>query len=199
MKGPATIDDLLRTPKDGRKYELVDGEILVSPAGMLHAKVAAKVLHLIATYLESSPIGEVYSDGVGIQLPNGNVRSPDVTFVRFEKLPGGESPVGFGEVVPDLAVEILSPNDSVRQVATKIGEFLECGVSLVWIVDPERRTVVVYRSLTDTTTLIDTGTIDGGDVLPGFSAPVRRFFRGPGNSPDLGGRSEDLPEVRPER
>jgi Uma2 family endonuclease len=176
VKGHATIDDLRRMPEDGRKYELVDGEILVSPAGMRHAKVAGRIFHLIATHLESSPAGEAYPDNVGIHLPNGNVRSPDVTFVRYEKLPGGESPVGFGELVPDLAVEVLSPNDSVRQVATKIGEFLECGVGLVWLVDPERRTVVVYRSLVDTQTLGESDIIDGGDVLPGFSVPVRRFF-----------------------
>lgn len=176
VKGTARIDDLLRMPEDGRKYELVDGEIVVSPAGMRHANVAGKILYLIATYLESSPTGELYSDGVGILLPNGNVRSPDVTFVRREKLPGGVSPETFGELVPDLAVEVLSPNDSIRQVAAKIGEFLECGVPLVWLVDPARRTVVVYRSLLDTLTLNESDTIDGGNVLPGFSAPVRRFF-----------------------
>jgi Uma2 family endonuclease len=176
VKGHATIDDLLRTPRDGQKYELVDGEILVSPAGMRHAEIAGRIFYVIAEYLESSRVGAVYPDNVGIHLPNGNVRSPDVTFVRYEKLPGGESPETFGDLIPDLAVEVLSPNDSVRQVATKIGEFLECGVPLVWLVDPRRRTVVVYRSLTDTRTLGESDLIDGGEVLPGFSAPVRRFF-----------------------
>src|SRR5688572_32405947 len=99
MKTPkgATVEDLLRMPKDGRIYELVDGEILVSPAGMRHSEIAAKILVLTATFLEQHPIGKVYTSGVGISLPNGNVRSPDVTCVRNEKLPGGESPEGFGE------------------------------------------------------------------------------------------------------
>ena len=87
VKDVATIDDLMRMPRDGRKYEWVDGRILVSPAGMRHAKVAGRILHLLATFLDDSPIGEVYSDGVGILFPTGNLRSPDVTFVRFEKLP----------------------------------------------------------------------------------------------------------------
>jgi Uma2 family endonuclease len=109
IQKPATVADLLRTPKDGRVYELVDGEILVSPAGMRHSEVAAKIVAIVATFLEKHPIGKMYTENVGISLPNGNVRSPDVCFVRNEKLPDGKSPEGFGELVPDLAVEVLSP------------------------------------------------------------------------------------------
>ena len=76
-------------PKDGRKYELVDGEIVVSPAGMRHSEIAAKISYIIATFLEKSPIGKVYSADVGIILPSENLRSPDVTFVRTGKLPEG--------------------------------------------------------------------------------------------------------------
>lgn len=176
VKGTATIEDLLRTPEDGRKYELVDGRIVVSPAGMLHSKVAGRILHIVAAFLEKSPIGEVYTSDVGIILPTGNVRSPDVTFVRFENLPGGRSPETFGEVVPDLAVEVLSPGDRMPHVTGKIREFLECGVPLVWLVDPKRRTVKVYRGLSDTEELTVGDTIDGGDVLPGFTAEAARFF-----------------------
>ena len=176
IQKPATVADLLRTPKDGRVYELVDGEILVSPAGMRHSEVAAKILTVVATFLEKHPIGKVYTENVGISLPNGNVRCPDVTFVRNEKLPDGKSPEGFGELVPDFVVEVLSPNDSLKEVGRKIGEFLECGVPLVWLVDPKHETVTAYRSLSDTQHYSAGETITAEPVLPGFSCNVSRFF-----------------------
>ena len=176
IKGSATIQDLLNTPKDGRKYELVDGEILVSPAGMRHSEVALKIAGLIWEFLQKNPIGNVYSSDVGISFPNGNVRSPDVTYVSLAKLPGGRSPDGFGEVIPDLAVEVLSPSDSLRELGKKIGEFLENGVPLVWLVDPKRQTVTVYRSLSQTEQFRVSDTISAEPVLPGFSVQVSRFF-----------------------
>jgi Uma2 family endonuclease len=176
IKGHATIQDLLNTPRDGRKYELVDGEILVSPAGMRHSEVATRILGLIFEFLEKNPLGKVYSPDVGIAFPNGNVRSPDVTYVSLAKLPGGRSPDTFGEVIPDLAVEVLSPSDSLRELGKKIGEFLENGVPLVWLVDPTRETVTVYRSLTQTEQRNGGDTITAEPVLPGFSVKVSRFF-----------------------
>jgi Uma2 family endonuclease len=173
--GPATIEDLLRTPDDGQKYELVDGTIRVSPAGMRHSKVGAHILYLIARFLEQNPLGEVYSSDVGIVLPNGNVRSPDACFIRQERLPA-ETPDTFGEVVPDLAVEVLSPGDRTRHVADKIGEYVEAGVPLIWLVDPRSRTVTVYRSLTDTERLDEGDTLTAEPILPGFGVKVAEFF-----------------------
>jgi len=176
VKSPATIDDLLRMPEDGNKYELVDGEILVSPAGMRHSKVAAQICYLIKQALERNPAGEVYSADVGIRLPNGNVRSPDVCFVRKENLPGGESPESYGELVPDLVVEVLSPGDNMREVADKIGEYIQCGVPLIWLVDPRKGTATVFRSLTETRRLLADDMIDADPVLPGFKCMVSQFF-----------------------
>lgn len=173
---PATIEDLFRMPDDGRKYELVDGEIRVSPAGMRHSEVGGRILALLTRALEPTHPGRVYGADVGLVLPDGNVRSPDVCFVRSEKLPEGESPAMFGEVVPDLVVEVLSPTDRMRSVADKIGEFLECGVPLVWLVDPGSRTVTVYRSLTDTNQLNEEDTISAAPVLPEFSCRVSELF-----------------------
>ena len=177
IQRPATVEDLLRTSDDGQKYELVDGEILVSPAGMWHSEIGGRILRMLGQAVDRTQAGKVYQADVGIVLPNGNIRSPDVCFVRSEKLPGGESPEGFGEVIPDLVVEVLSPDDRMRQVADKIGEFLECGVPLVWLVDPKARTVTVYRSLSDTQRLTESATITADPVLPGFSAQVSEFFQ----------------------
>jgi len=176
-KQPVTIDDMYHMPRDGRKYELVDGEIEVSPAGMYHAEIVIKIIHIIATYLDENPIGKIYGDNVGLIFPNGNLRSPDVSFVRNEKLlPGGVSPVTFGELVPDFAVEVLSPDDRPSRLAKKIGEFLECGVPLVWVVDPQKQSVTEYRSLNQTRQFTASDTITVEPILPGFSCLVSRFF-----------------------
>jgi Uma2 family endonuclease len=176
IKGLATLQDLLNTPKDGKKYELVDGEIVVSPAGMRHSEVTINIAGLIWEFLQKNPVGKVYASDVGIAFPNGNVRSPDVTFVSLSKLPEGRSPETFGELIPDLAVEVLSPSDSLKELGKKIGEFLENGVPLVWVVDLARQTVTIYRSLTETQQLTSKDTITAEPGLPGFSAPVSRFF-----------------------
>jgi Uma2 family endonuclease len=176
IKKPVTIDDMYHMPKDGRKYELVDGEVVVSPAGPLHSEIAIKIARIFATFLDGHPIGKVYGADAGMIFPTGNLRSPDVSFVRMEKLPGGKSPVTFGKFVPDLAVEVLSPGDRPRQVADKIGEFLECGVPLVWVVDPRTQTVTAYQSLSNTQQFTAQDTISAEPILPGFSCLVSRFF-----------------------
>jgi Uma2 family endonuclease len=176
IKGSVTINDMYHMPKDGQKYELVDGNVVVSPAGAYHGEIVTKIVHIIATFLDENPLGKVYGDNVGLVFPNGNLRSPDVFVVKNEKLPGGKSPVTFGEFVPDLAVEVLSPGDSPSHMAQKIGEFLECGVPLVWLVDPQAQTVTVYLSLSQTQQLSSQDTITAEPVLPGFVCLVSRFF-----------------------
>jgi Uma2 family endonuclease len=125
---------------------------------------------LLQLYTDKNPVGVVAGPDVGIRLPDGNVRSPDVSVVRVEKLPDGKPPRTFGAFAPDLAVEVLSPNDSHRAVADKIGEYLQCGVALVWLVDPDARTVTVFRSLTDVHQLMSVDEITADPVLPGVFA-----------------------------
>jgi Uma2 family endonuclease len=175
-KSPATIDDLRKVPKDGRVYELVDGAIIVTPAGARHSNVAARITVVLGNFVFPQDLGDVYTEGVGIQLPTGNVRSPDVSFVRTEKLPGGRSPVDYGNLVPDLVVEVLSPSDSAREMTKKVNEYIGCGVPVVWVVDPERRTVTAYRALDDTAEYAGDDLLTAEPVLPGFSCRVSEFF-----------------------
>ena len=176
-KRPATIEDMYGMPDDGQKYELVDGEIVVSPAGGRHSQIAVQIAYLLKRSLEDSPTGIVFGADHGIVLPNGNLRSPDVSFIRNEKLPDAKTRDTFGEFIPDLVVEVLSPGDRMRQVAEKIGEYLQCGVPLVWLVAPKDKTVMVYRSLTETRLLQAKDTIDAELILPRFSATVSDFFK----------------------
>jgi Uma2 family endonuclease len=91
-------------------------------------------------------------------------------------LPLDETPEGFGDVIPDLCIEVLSPSDRMRHVAQKIGEFLDCGVPVVWLVDPERKSVTVYRSLSQIEQYQSDDVITAEPILPGFSCPLSRFF-----------------------
>lgn len=164
-------DELLRLPKDGRKYELVDGEVVVSPAGYRHGKIALRISRRLETHAAKRGLGEVTESSTGFRLPSGNVRSPDVGFVAASRSPKGE-PEGFFEGAPDLAVEVLSPGDDPRRILDKVGEYLGAGVRMVWVIDPRQRKAAVYRSLTDIREISDSDTLDGEDVLPGFTCKL---------------------------
>lgn len=163
-----TDADLLAMPRDGQKYELVDGAIRVSPAGFRHGVVSVRLTLRLGTFVSEARLGYVLESSTGYRLPGGNVRSPDVSFVRRERLRVDELPVGFAEFAPDLAVEVLSPEDRQREILDKVGEYLAAGVALVWVIDPEKHSAAVFRSLTDIRHVDRDGSLDGEDVLPGF-------------------------------
>lgn len=172
-----TADDLLRLPKDGCKYELVKGELRVSPAGLRHEKIGMRLGQLLLNFAEQHRLGDVYGSSAGFKLPNGDVRSPDVSFMRADRLPDGQAPEGFAEFLPDLAIEIVSPTDRAPEIAEKIGEYLTHGVQMVWLVEPRHQTITVYRSMTDVMTLHAADELRGDPVLPGFSCRVQQVFK----------------------
>jgi len=169
-----TDQDLLRLPKDGRKYEFVDGEIRVSPAGMRHGEISLRLGAAMLAFVTPKRLGRVFDSSTGYRLPGGNVRSPDASFVSSKRLP--KVPEGFAEVAPDLAVEVLSPEDSPREVLDKVGEYLAAGVRLVWVIDPRASRAVRYRSLSDVREIAPDGTLDGEEVLPGFRCPLAELL-----------------------
>ena len=164
----ATEEELLRAPRDGRKYELVDGEIRMSSAGTRHGALSVKVAAKLLAFVTNQRLGHVFDSSTGFRLPGGNVRSPDASFVARGRFEGDELPEGFSPVPPDLAVEVLSSDDRPRAILDKVGEYLESGVRLVWVIDPSARTATVYRSLNDVRRLGPDNALDGFDVLPGF-------------------------------
>ncbi len=148
-----TLEELMQLPDDGNKYELVQGVLKVTPAGHEQEEIGTWLSTLLTNFVRPRKLGRVYGFNAGYRLPNGDVRAPDVSFVREERLPGGRSPKGFAEYPPDLMVEILQPGGQLGDVAYRLGEFLDWGTSFVWVIDPARQTVTVYRSLTDVHTL----------------------------------------------
>jgi len=169
----ATEEDLLAMPQDGHKYELVDGEIRMSPAGDRHGVVAAQLVALLVPFVKHHRLGHVMTAEAGFRLPSKNVRSPDVSFVASGRFPDDKVPDDFGDLAPDLAVEVLSPHDRPRHVLDKVGEYLEAGVRLIWVIDPRHGRAVVYRSLSEVRELGPDGLLDGEDVLPGFRCALR--------------------------
>jgi len=167
-----TDDELLHMPKDGFKRELVDGELVVSPAGWLHARIVARLVARLGAFVQQNGLGDVLGSNALYVLAPDNKRAPDVSFVTAGRLERDAHEMAFPHFAPDLAVEILSPGDSPRQVLAGVGEYLAAGVRLVWVIDPEQRRAVVYRSLTDVRQIGAQGALEGEDLLPGFGCPL---------------------------
>jgi Uma2 family endonuclease len=178
-----TDDELMRLPKDGRKYELVDGELRVSPgAGVWHEWVVAALLARLRGFVIEHGLGYVFGSNLVYGLPSGNRRSPDVSFIAATRLPSGPElkelfrRTAVFELVPDLVVEVLSPSDRPREVMDKVGEYLGAGVRLAWVIDPAEERAVAYRSVTGAREIPPDGSLDGEDLLPGFRFPLRELF-----------------------
>ena len=164
----ATEEDLRRAPEDGWRHELVDGQVRRVPGGARHGLVCVKLSTRILGFVEEASLGYVVGSNTGFRFPGGNVRVPDVSFTAKGRFAGEQLPDDFSDVPPDLAVEVLTPDDRPRDILDKIGEYLQAGVRLVWVIDPERRTAAVYRSMTQVRQLGPHDFLDGEDVLPGF-------------------------------
>lgn len=169
-----TAEDLMANPVPNMCTELVAGRMLVrEPPGYLHGLVAARLLVAVSVYATTKKLGVVLTAESGFTLFRNpdTVRAPDVAFIRAERVPN--APLrGYPEFAPDLAVEVLSPTDRAGKVLEKIGDWIEAGSQLVWVIDPERRLARVYRSDGSVTELQADDTIEGEDVLPGFSVCV---------------------------
>lgn len=169
----AAMDD----PADGSKMELVRGEVeLMPPPKGRHGIVCARLVRLIGNLADARKLGWVTSNDTGVILERNpdTVRGPDVAFWGIVRQP--EPPEGYFEIPPDLAVEVLSPDDRRVRVREKIRDYLTNGVKVVWLVDPETRTVTVYAGTLRGTELDAADTLDGGDVLPGFACTVADLF-----------------------
>jgi Uma2 family endonuclease len=179
-----TPDDLLRMGSEGKGYELVDGELRGLNVSAKSSRVAGLVHNRLENYCSAHHPGWVFPEGTSFQCfrddPN-RVRRADASHIALDRFTAGQyDTAGHIPVVPDLVVEVISPNDLANDVNEKIGEWLVAGVRLLWVIDPEVRTVQVFRAGEATTTLLyDRDTLTGDPVLPGFSCPVADLFRLP--------------------
>ena len=175
--GPVTVDEFARLPDDDFKYELVSGVVhRMSPVGALHGRVVVRLAAALNAWAEKHQAGAVMSETGFVLVTNPDtVRAPDISFVRRERVATGGVPVGFWQGAPDLAVEVLSPDDRPRDIVVKVREYLTHGVSLVWVIDPDARTVTVHSSA-QPLTLTSEQRLEGDVFLPGFEVTVSRLF-----------------------
>jgi Uma2 family endonuclease len=175
----STANELFEMPDDGFRYELVKGELRkMSPSGSEHGAIIINISVLLAQYVRSKKLGVCFGAETGFKIASDpdTVRAPDVAFIRRERIPESGIPKKFWPGAPDLAVEVLSPGDTRREVDEKVEDWLEAGARAVWVINPKRRSVTVYRSLTDVTRLLEADELDGGEVVPGFHCKVSEIF-----------------------
>lgn len=174
-----TADELLRMPDDGVRRELVRGEVReMTPAGSRHGRIGARILSRLESCVAAGGLGEVYNADTGFRLFESpdTVRAPDVSFVSRERADAVGDIEEFWPGAPDLAIEVISPTDSYGEVDEKVAEYLEAGCRMVVVVNPRRRTAAVYRSRSDIVLLTENDALDGGDVVPGWTLPLREVF-----------------------
>ena len=174
-----SADELLHMPDDGYKYELVAGRLRkMTPAGSLHGVVGMRLAIALGAYVDDQHLGVLFAADTGFKLASNpdTVRAPDIAFVARERIPAGGIPTAYWPGAPDLAVEVLSPTDVRSEVDEKIDEYLRSGVRLVWFVNPFERRVTVHRPGKEPLVLEEHDSVDGRDVLPGFSYPLARLF-----------------------
>jgi Uma2 family endonuclease len=173
--GKVTLAEFLALPETEPGSELVDGEVMQKPMPTLAHTIIQHLLSLvIGLYLRSNPIAIAGPELRCILGPPGQEepRLPDFVVIAIARLAGAHGGDPF-RGAPDLAVEILSPDDRMIRVMEKVQFYLENGVRLVWVINPEARTVMVLSNMTESRILNEDETLDGGDVLPGFSTLVR--------------------------
>jgi len=181
--GPWTAADLERFPEDGYQYEVWHGELVrMAPAGGRHGECEANLVTVLRRATRG--LGRVYTGDTGFLLRESpdDLVSPDVAYVRVDRLPPEADRVSYVRVVPDLAVEIRSPNDKESEVRAKVALYLSAGVQRIWLVDPQQRVIEDVRRLSSgaaeaTVLAADTGDVlDADDLAPGLRLPVADVF-----------------------
>ena len=174
-----TADELLHLPDDHLRHELIDGVLTtMPPTGDEHGGVTVNLTTPLDVFVRANRLGRVYAAETGYWLSRNPdlVRAPDVSFVTQDRVEAAGRIRGFREGAPDLAVEVLSPDDRPSQVARKVTDWLTHGTRMLIVVDPKRRRVRVHRPEAPVVELGEDDMLDGGDVLPGWELPVREIF-----------------------
>ena len=174
-----TAADLLRLSGQGFRGELIRGELHETMStGINHGRTVTKTVIHLGSFIEPRQLGTLVASDTGIWLERDpdTVREPDIAYISAEKMPLDADIPGYSEVVPDLVMEIRSPSDSQREIREKALMWLSFGVRLVWVAHTDTRTVDVYFPDGSVLTLTQNDNLDGEEVLPGFSCPVRDIF-----------------------
>ena len=157
--------------------EYVDGFLVEKDVSAEASLIAGWVLTLLNLYVRPRRLGFVLAPDGLLRLGGGRLRMPDVSFIAAAQVPGGRFPSEpVPTLFPDLAVEVLSPGNTAREMEVKRADYFNAGTRLVWMIDPATRTVEVFTSPESSHRLTATDTLDGGDALPGLTLPVAEVF-----------------------
>jgi Uma2 family endonuclease len=177
-----TEEGLQALPDDGFVHEVVNGELVMSPKNnFFHGEICSELLTALRNYAKAKQLGAVLDSSTGFWMFNRNCRAPDISFVRRERLQDlgiKRSTRKFFPGAPDLAVEVLSPNNTRAELDERLRDFFGSGTQLAWIIDPEAETVEVCHSLDRRRLLGPAAELDGEQLLPGFRYPVADLFKG---------------------
>jgi Uma2 family endonuclease len=171
-----TAQQLFEMP-DQERFELVQGELVpMSPPGFDHGCIVLDVAAALREFVQAGKLGLVAVEaGFCLSHDPDTVRSPDVAFVRAERIPHG-GVRAFFQGAPDLAVEVISPSDRASEVISKAQDWLQSGCTVVWVIDPETKTVTAYSNGPQTLFLSAKDTLTCEELLPGFRLPIARVF-----------------------
>lgn len=162
-----------------KEYEIVDGQLEEKEmGGARHGGVGTRLIIRLGGYVEAQRLGSVYGPDTTFQIGQ-NERLPDVAFITAPRIPADGEPEGIWPISPDLAVEIISPNDLYERVNSKMREYFAVGVRQVWLISPEHKTITIYQSPTQAKILSEADELVGDDMLPGFRCRVGELFQSP--------------------
>jgi Uma2 family endonuclease len=173
-----TAADVERLSLPNKQVELIRGRLIVrEPPGTRHGVIAATLAYFLKDFVHRHGRGVVAGQDTGFKIGHDpdTVRAPDVAFIAAawsDRIPSR----GYAELAPDIVAEVLSPDDTPAEVLAKVADWLAAGTKLVWVVDPQRSEVRVYRADGSLSILGSHQSLDGGDTLPGFSCPVSQIF-----------------------
>ena len=179
VRTQTTAEDLFNMPEDGFRYELVNGELRkMTPAGSQHGAIVAKLTAALVDHAEAHNLGEVFRAETGFRLARDpdTVLAPDIAFVARGRIASIGLSEKFWSGPPDLAVEVLSPSDTVYGSDQKIEQWLSAGTQAVWVVNPKRKTVTVYSPQAEPQIVTVNDLLEGQGVLPGFRYSIVKMF-----------------------
>ncbi|MCU0872508.1 MAG: Uma2 family endonuclease [Pirellulaceae bacterium] len=174
-----TAEQYFRLPADGGVTELVRGRVVeMNPPGFKHGKRCARIAYLLSQFLDKHDLGHLISNDAGVvtERDPDTVRGADIAFYSYRRVPKKAEPEGYPDAVPELVFEVLSPSDTWARILRKVSEYLEAGVVVVCVVNPNQSKVFVYRSDSPAEELADQDEFTLPDLLPDFRVPVGRFF-----------------------
>lgn len=178
--GTATEHDVVEIERsENRLCELVEGVLVEKAVGFYESVLAIALARRIGDFVEANNLGVVTGEGGMMRLFPGLVRIPDVAFASWKEFPEGVTDEPVPNVVPDLAVEVLSEGNTKQEMDRKLNDYFGAGVRLVWFVEPRKKTVEVFSGKDACTVLNENATLTGGDVLPGFSLSLKLLFAKP--------------------